>query len=222
MDGIFITGTDTGVGKTVVSAGLLKLLHGTRKVVYWKPIQTGTIIGDDTKTVKAYTELPPECFLEPTYKFAEPVSPYHAATKWGKKIELDLLLSKFSDAKKNGLFVIVEGAGGIMVPYGENLMQIDLIKKLGIPILIVAEDRVGTINHTVLTVNAARKENIPILGVVLTKSRKNLGNAESVALFGKVPIIAELDNTEDAKTVVAQVGCDEQLRGLLKVDQLPA
>jgi dethiobiotin synthetase len=220
MDGVFVTGTDTGVGKTTVAAGLLKLMHGTKKVAYWKPVQTGTIVGDDTETVKELTGLPSECFVEATYRFPEPISPYHAATKWGKKIELDALEKVFITEKRDK-FLIVEGAGGIMVPLGEGVLQIELIKRLKLPLLIVAEDRVGTINHTILTLSAARKENIPILGVVLTRSRKNLGNAESIAVFGKVRILAELDNTEDSKSVLAQVGTDSKLREMLSVDHLP-
>lgn len=221
MDGIFITGTDTGVGKTVVAAGLLKLLLGSKKVVYWKPIQTGTIVGDDTKTVRGLTDLKEEYFIEPTYRFAEPLAPHQAASTWGKKIELDVLQNVFDQAKAAGQFLVVEGAGGLLLPLSDDTLQIDFIKNLKIPLIIVAEDRVGSINHSVLTINAARDAKIPILGMILTRSRKNLGNAESIAKFGKVPVLAEFDATEDSRTLVAQVGANQSLRDLFSVGILP-
>lgn len=221
MDGVFITGTDTGVGKTIVASGLLKLLVGTKKAAYWKPVQTGTIMGDDTRTVKSLTDLQEEYFLPPTYRFAEPLSPHHAATKWGKKIELDVLFNAFEEARKSGRFLVIEGAGGILVPLGENVLQIDLIKKLKTPLIIVAEDRVGAINHVMLTAKAARDAHIPLLGVVLTRSRKSLGNAESIARFANIPILAELDSSEDSRTLVAQAGANQVLRDILSVDVLP-
>lgn len=222
MDGVFVTGTDTGVGKTTFCAGLLKLIQGSRKVVYWKPVQTGTIIGDDTNVVKELTQLKNEYFVNPGYRFPDPVSPHMAAKKWGQSVDLNFLSKMFEDSKQNNDFVIVEGAGGLLVPLNDNVLQIDLIKKLGLPLIIVGEDRVGAINQTLLTLNAARAAGIAVLGVVLTKSRKNLGNAEPIAQFGNVDILAEFDPSEDSRTLLAQVGGHEGLRDLFKVKSLPA
>jgi len=88
MDGIFVTATCTEVGKTTISAGLLRLMHGHRKVAYWKPIQTGTVIGDDTNDVKELTEFGKEYFLDPVYRLPETLAPYLAARAFGKKIDL--------------------------------------------------------------------------------------------------------------------------------------
>ena len=221
MDGVFVIGTDTGVGKSIVCAGLLKLVVGTKEIVYWKPIQTGTIVGDDTKAVKSLTDLADGYFLAPNYRFPEPLSPHMAASKWGKRIELDSLEATYRAAREQKKFVLVEGAGGILVPFNDQTLQIDFIKRLKLPLIIVSQDRVGAINQCLLTLNAARAEKIEVLGIILTRSRQTLGNAEAIKQFGKVEILAELDPTEDSRTVVAQVGANSRLRELFAVSALP-
>ncbi len=221
MKSVFVIGVDTGVGKTTVSAGILKLLHGTCKVRYWKPIQTGTIVGDDTATVIGVTQFEPDCYANPGYRFAEPVSPHVAARKWGKTIDLELLQKTFEQHVKDGYFVIVEGAGGLLAPLNDHELQIDLVKRLGIPVLLVSEDRVGAINQTLLTVKAAREAKIDVLGVILTRSRRTFGNAESIAHFGKVEVLAEIDPSEDIRNAIAQVGGDPKLRKLFGAGNLP-
>ncbi len=223
MEGVFVTGTDTGVGKTVICAGLLKLMTSSQKQqpIYWKPVQTGTIVGDDTKAVKSLTALGPEFFWEPSYRFPEPLSPHMAAQKWGKTVELDVLKKAYADRKNKNNFIIIEGAGGILVPLNETTLQINLIKELGLPVLLVSEDRVGAINQTLLTVNAARAANIPILGIILTKARKTLGNAEAINQFGKVEILAQFDPTEDSRRIVGEVGTDGRLRELFELSSFP-
>jgi len=199
----------------------LKLLYGSRKVCYWKPVQTGTIVSDDTRDAKVLTSLPDDCFVEPTYRFAEPVAPYLAAKKWGKSIELDELFRAYDEKHRQGYFMVVEGAGGLLVPFNEKALQIDLIKRLNLTVLYVSEDRVGAINQTLLTLRVAREEKLTTLGVVLTRSRRTFGNAESIAHFGKVEIVAEFDPADDVKTLVAQVGANQRLRELFKVPVLP-
>lgn len=222
MDGLFIVGVDTGVGKSVICAGLMKLLYGSRKVCYWKPIQTATIVSDDTVTLKKLLDLPEDCFMPPAYRFAEPLSPYMAAKKWGKKIEIDTLTKALDERKKQGYFVIAEGAGGLLVPFNETELQIHLLKQVtNFGVIFVSEDRVGAINQTLLTVNAAREAKLNVLGVVLTKSRRTFGNAESISHFGRVEILAEFDPVDDARTLVAQVGGHNRLRKLLGITPLP-
>lgn len=220
QSGIFVIGTDTGVGKTIVCSGLVKLLHGQRKVCYWKPIQTGTIVGDDTKAARALTDLGPENFMDPVYRFPEPLSPHMAAKKWGKTVDLDVITKFYHDNRKDR-FVIIEGAGGVLVPLNEKHLQVDLFKALKLPILIVTEDRVGAINQTLLTLDFLRDEKLEVLGVVMTRARRTLGNAEAIALFGKVEVLAEFDPTEDARTVVGQVGANSRLREMFNMSKLP-
>ncbi|MBI1862308.1 MAG: dethiobiotin synthase [Deltaproteobacteria bacterium] len=218
MEGVFVTGTDTGVGKTTVCAGLLKAIYGSKEVVYWKPVQTGTIVGDDTREVKAMTQLPDACFKEPSYRFPDPVSPHMAAEKWGKTIELDKLVADFQSSKQ---FQIVEGAGGILVPFNDSVLQIDFIKKIGLPVIIVGQDRVGAINHTLLTLDACRKGGIPIKGVILTRCRMTLGNGPVISKFGQVEVLATFTPTDDPKSLVAQVASNTRLRQLFNVAPLP-
>lgn len=221
MSGVFVIGVDTGVGKTIVSAGLMVLLNGTRKLEYWKPVQTGTIVGDDTTEVKNLTSLNAESFAEPVYRFPDPISPHMAAKKWNKEIELKQLTAHLKEREGKGSFLVVEGAGGLLVPFNEKELQIDFIRATGFPVIIVAQDRVGAINQTLLTARVAREEKINILGVILTRSRGQFGNAESIATFGKLEILAEFPPTDDKRSLVGQVGGNERLRALFKVPKLP-
>jgi dethiobiotin synthetase len=221
MDGVIVTGVDTGVGKTVVCAGLMKMLQGTGKVCYWKPIQTGTIIGDDTVEVRKMTDIPADNFIEPAYRFAEPLSPYMAAKKWGKRVDLSELAAKKAEAAKKFQFMIVEGAGGLLVPFNEKELQSDFMLQLGFPLLIVAEDRVGAINQTLLTLEKAKALGLKILGVILTRARGTFGNAECISSFGKTEIVAQLSPSENQKSIIAEVGGDKRLRQLFNLPQLP-
>lgn len=220
MEGVFVTGADTNVGKTVISAGLLKLVHGSHKATYWKPVQTGTIVGDDTSDVQSMTEFGAECFMEPAYRFPEPLAPRHAAQKWGKQVEMGVLEKAFQNRPQDRI-MIVEGAGGLLVPLNDEHTQRDLMKRLGLPLIIVSEDRVGSINHTLLTIEACRHENLKVLGVILTKSKGTFGNAESIAHFGKVEILAEISPIEDPRALVAQVSCHPRLRKIFGVAPIP-
>lgn len=221
MEGVFITGIDTDVGKTAVSAGLLKLLQSYRKACYWKPIQTGTIVSDDTREVQNITGLGPEFFVEPAYRFAEPVAPHVAAKKWGQKIDVQWMAKIFGEKTKEGNFLIVEGAGGLLVPLNETDLLIDFMDRIRLPIIFVAEDRLGAINQTLLSLRVAREKGLEVLGAVLTRSRRTFGNADSIAHFGKVEILAELEQSEDPKNIVAQIGGHKRLRELFNVPQLP-
>src|SRR5262245_3565392 len=108
--GVFVIGVDTGVGKTTLCAGLLKMLVGARKVAYWKPVQTGTIVGDDTKDIRKATQLSEDYFVEPSYRFPDPLSPHFAARKWGKTLDTKVIVDAFEQAKRDKGFLIIEGA----------------------------------------------------------------------------------------------------------------
>jgi dethiobiotin synthase len=221
MDGVFLLGTDTGVGKTSVSAGILKIIHGTHKVCYWKPVQNNTIVADDTSDIKTLTSLPDDCFVEPAYRFAEPLSPRMAAKKWGKSIDVEAMGKTFDEKVREGNFVVVEGAGGLLVPFSDTHLQVDFIKRLRIPVILVGSDKVGTINQALLSINYMREAKVPCLGVILTRSRAQFGNAENISHFGKTEILAELAPSEDVRNVVAQVGGNDRLRDLFRVASMP-
>jgi dethiobiotin synthetase len=154
VKGYFVTGTDTGVGKTVVST----LLAVGRKAHYWKPIQTGCREGRDADFVAKF--LGREKVLAEAYAFAEPLSPHWAAEEEGAEIELARLARPLPPG------TIIEGAGGALVPVRPGMLMVDLILALGAPALVVASTRLGTINHTLLTLEALRARGIEIAGVV--------------------------------------------------------
>lgn len=184
----FVTGTDTNVGKTVVSAMLTLGLSA----VYWKPIQSGLDTITDTEYVRQVTELDQAHFLPERYRLTEPLSPHASAAIDGVKISLtDFELPKTIEKQH----LIVEGAGGLMVPLNDRHYVIDLIKYLKLPVCLVARSTLGTINHTLLSIAQLRREEIPILGVILN-GELNPGNREAIAYYGKVPIIGELDRLE--------------------------
>ncbi len=221
MNGVFVIGVDTNVGKTTVSAGIVKMLYGSKTVRYWKPVQTGTIVGDDTTDIKAATELPGECFMEPAYRFTDPLSPHFAAKKWNKVINLEEMVKTALAELKDGTFLVMEGAGGLLVPYNEKELQIDFLAKVGLPLLIVTNDRVGAINQTLLTLHECERQNLKVLGVIVTKARGNLGNAEAISHFGKVEVLAEFPTTEDSLALIGKVSGNARLRKLFGLSALP-
>jgi dethiobiotin synthetase len=180
---LFVTGTDTNVGKTLVSA-LLTL--GT-KGKYWKPIQTGSDI--DRVWIKDTTKLSDDHFYPETYKLTEPLSPHAAAEIDG----ISIVTSNINlPAHNNGDILIVEGAGGLLVPLNKHDFMVDLIKKLELPVLLVARSGLGTINHTLLSLQLIRQYRIPFLGVVLNGER-NRGNRAAIEKYGRVEVLAEIE-----------------------------
>lgn len=217
MKGIFIIGTDTGVGKTVVCAGLLRMAQGLKKAVYWKPVQTGVLRGDDTAEVKSLSALDPSCVINPAFRFPETLSPYKAAEKWGKTIELDGLMGTVINETESGHFMIVEGAGGVLVPYGRQLLQRDFIKATGFPVILVGRDKVGVINQALLTLSALKDANIPCLGVILTHSTGNSGNGDAIKELANTEVLLELLPKEDKRILVAEVERTEKLRKIIGI-----
>jgi dethiobiotin synthetase len=181
-DAFFITGTGTDVGKTVVSGILLTGLEAK----YWKPIQSGE--PSDTNFLRKITGLPDENFIAERHVFEHPVSPHLAAKLSGKQIEL----KDFELPEHPNSHLIVEGAGGLLVPLNEQHLMIDLIDHLQLPVIIVAQSGLGTINHTLLTVNALNARHIPILGVVMN-GELHESNREAIEHFGKVSVIAQCE-----------------------------
>ena len=178
----FLTGTDTEVGKTVVCAWLM--VH--YQYCYWKPIQSG-MDSPDTKTIQKITGFDNSFFFPPAYELQQPLSPHESAKRDG----IDIELTNFSLPQKEGK-IIVEGAGGILVPINEKYFIVDIIKKLELPILLVARSGLGTINHTLLTVNELKKRNLPLRGIILN-GEKNQSNKEAVEKYSGVSVVSELE-----------------------------
>lgn len=183
---IFITGTDTNIGKTLIASWLC--LH--TGAGYFKPIQTGSVTETDTKFVARLTPVTihPEKYLFPT-----PVSPHLAAQLANATIELQHITLP---SQQN---LIVEGAGGVLVPLNHQYMMSDLIKQLQIPVLIIASSQLGTINHTCLTLAALRQHNIHVLGIIMN-GPANPENKKALEIYGKTQVLAEFLPLETIST----------------------
>ena len=183
---IFITGTDTDVGKTVISSILAVGLDAH----YWKPVQSG-LDDCDTDPVKKNTGFSDESFFPERFRLNAPLSPHISASLDGISIGLD----DFNPPEKYER-LIVEGAGGVMVPLNKNDFMADLMKKLGFPVIIVARSGLGTINHTLLTIDYLRKKGVDIFGVVMN-GEKNSENREAIEHYGKVMVIGEISEIKN-------------------------
>jgi len=188
MNGYFVTGTDTNVGKTVLSALLVAALDG----VYWKPIQTGAVEGTDRDSVRAWTEASEDRLPVERYRFDPPVSPHLAARQAGVRIDLE---NFHLPAGPKGRRWIVEGAGGVMVPLNERDLMRDLIQRIGFPAIVAARTALGTINHTLLTLAALREERLPVYGVALIGD-ENLENRRAIEYYGDVRILGRIPRLE--------------------------
>jgi dethiobiotin synthetase len=185
--GLFLTGTDTDIGKTVVAAWLMSGLG----MDYWKPVQSGLEGETDTEAVRRLTGLPDERFHSSAFETRTPASPHLSARLDGVEIRMNSFLLPDSPRP-----VLVEGAGGLLVPLNDDALMIDLIVQLGLPVVLVARSGLGTINHTLLSVEALRSRNLPLVGVVMN-GLPNEPNREAVETYGRVPVIGQLPHMDD-------------------------
>lgn len=187
-----VTGTGTGVGKTIVSALILTRYGKRGQLAYWKPIATGSEEESDTRTVVRLAPRGVEVLPE-VYSYGPPVSPHLAARLARRPIEPALVVEAFvahaaGSAERN---LLVEGVGGLLVPLTDRgLLLADLLAELHLPLLVVASSQLGTINHTLLTLEAARARRLLVAGVVLSGPR-NPENRAAIERFGKVEVLAE-------------------------------
>lgn len=177
---IFVTGTDTNVGKTVISSWLC--LH--TGYAYFKPIQTGSITGIDSNIIKNLTIN--NIIYKENFIYKTPVSPHLAAILERKNININ----KINFIKYNN--VVIEGAGGVLVPINKNFFMVDLIKRSKANVILVAKSVLGSINHTLLTLEALRARNISILGVIvnLASDHSYKDYIKTIEFYGGVKILA--------------------------------
>lgn len=193
MKAVFITGTDTDVGKTFISALFTKAWNAN----YWKPIQTGLqSCQGDTETVQELTNLPEDQFERPQVELSIPLSPWMAARNENKpqtRVNEIEIPAKFLKSSRP---LIVEGAGGLFVPINETEITTDLILHLGIPVILVARSGLGTINHTLLSLEHLKNRGIHKVYVVLN-GPTNADNAEAIKKFSKgIKIIANIPHSK--------------------------
>ncbi|QAY76486.1 dethiobiotin synthase [Sphingosinicella sp. BN140058] len=182
---LVVTGTDTGIGKTLFSAALA----GALRAAYWKPIQAGLEDGSDSDTVAALA--PRATILPEAYRLTTPCSPHRAAELDGVEIDLDRLVPPAADP------LVIEGAGGALVPVTRHCLYADLFARWQYPVVIVARTALGTINHTLLTIEALRARNVPILGIAFSG-----------------------DAVEDSEATIAAIGGVKRLGRLPHLDSL--
>jgi dethiobiotin synthetase len=180
---IFITGIGTGIGKTVTAAILTEKLNAD----YWKPIQSGDLDDSDTLKVKALISNDKTVFHPETYRLTQPYSPHKSAAIDG--IEIDI--NAFSVPETDNI-LIIEGAGGLMVPLNDNDLMIDLIKKLDAEVILVSQNYLGSINHTILSWKALQQEAIPIKGIIFNgeadaESERYILQYTGLHLLGRIP-----------------------------------
>jgi len=228
--GIFISGTDTGVGKTIVAAAIaLSLRKAGLRVAVLKPVTSGAVLIDG-RLVSEDAELlrwasgcsAPYWDIAP-YLLREPLAPSESAAREGVVIELFPVREAFERLSANHDFVIVEGAGGLLVPLAKNLLVADLVVELSLPLLIIARPNLGTVNHTLMTCECARSRGIEVLGVVINGQPAQPDMAEEYAArviseYSAVPVLAVLPRFSEAneKAIV------ESMEELMKKQPLAA
>jgi dethiobiotin synthetase len=185
---IVVTGTDTNIGKTVFAAGLTGLLAGA----YWKPVQAGLEGETDTDTVRRLTGLGPEHFLPEAWRLKLPASPHLAAEREGLEIDSGSLRVPGADRP-----LIIEGAGGLMVPINRRELFIDVFARWGFPVVLCARTALGTLNHTLLSIEALRRRSIPVMGIALigdahVDNERTLPEISGIPLLGRLPFLDPL------------------------------
>tara|TARA_B100000963_G_scaffold83286_1_gene70998 strand:+ start:3526 stop:4182 length:657 start_codon:yes stop_codon:yes gene_type:complete len=182
-----VCGTDTDIGKTLISAFLVRGLNS----FYWKPIQSGIDNETDSEFVQRISEVSNEKILKEAYIFSNPVSPHWAAEIDKVKIQKSAL--NLPEIDQN---LVIETAGGLMVPITRDFLQIDQIKIWDLPVIIVCRSSLGTLNHTLLSIEALRKRKIKILGLIIN-GEKHFDNPKTLKTFSNLPVIAEFPLIED-------------------------
>ncbi len=189
---IVVTGTDTGIGKTVFAAGLTALLDG----IYWKPVQSGIEEETDSEIVARLAGLSPERVLPEAWRLKEPLSPHRAAELDGVEIDADTLTLPVTERS-----LVVEGAGGLMVPVNRRTLYVDIFARWAASVVLCARTGLGTINHTLLSIEALRARSVPLLGVTfigdeMADTQRTIAEIGKVRVLGRLPRLDPL--TPDA------------------------
>lgn len=179
---IFVTGIGTGIGKTIVSAVLVEKL----KADYWKPVQSGDLDDSDTAKVKSLVTNTTSVFHPEAYGLSQPFSPHKSAAIDGIRIDLQKIVLPVTNNK-----LIIEGAGGLMVPLDGRLLMIDLIKQLDAEVILVSQNYLGSINHTLLSIYVLKKEQIPVKGIIFN-GLKDIYSKEFILEYSGLKLLGHL------------------------------
>lgn len=197
--GLFVTGTDTGVGKTVITAAIAAALRADgMDAGVWKPVQTGARLGSgntDAERLARMTGIDERPERIASYSFEQPLAPMLAARHSGVSLRLEDILAAGGTVADRYDAMMIEGAGGVAVPLTDDALVVDLISELRVPVLIVARSGLGTVNHTLLTAALLRQRRIPIAGVVMNDygaepdDPSSATNAELIEHFGALQVL---------------------------------
>jgi dethiobiotin synthetase len=201
MSVLIVTGTDTGIGKTVFAAGLA----GALGAYYWKPIQAGVDPEGDKETVAALSGLPSTRILPEAFRLTTPASPHLAARIDGVTIALDQLPLPQVDGP-----LVVEGAGGVLVPISETLLMADLFAHWGQPVILCARTGLGTINHSLLSIEALRSRGAQLAGIAFigdphAENERIVPQLAGVPSLGRLPHLDRLDPASLAAAFAANI-----------------
>jgi len=195
---IFVTGIGTGVGKTLISAILVEKF----KADYWKPVQSGDLDHSDTMFVKNLVSNRQSQFHPESYKLTQPFSPHKSAAIDGIKIDPEMINLPRTDNT-----LIIEGAGGVMVPLNERYLIIDLIKKLESSVILVSKNYLGSINHTLLSINALKQYQIPIKGIIFN-GNKDIYTKEFILDYTGVESLGHIPDFDKMDKKAILKACD--------------
>ncbi|NDB67695.1 MAG: ATP-dependent dethiobiotin synthetase BioD [Methylocystaceae bacterium] len=179
---VVIAGTSTNVGKTVFAAALVNAF----KASYWKPVQSGLTEETDSQTVERLSGSLPQSILPEAYRLNRPISPHLAAKDDGVEIDPSRLVLPTGITR-----LVIEMAGGVMVPLSEELLSIDLMATWGLPVILVASTVLGTINHSLLSIEAMRRRGIVLHGIVFVGDEVDPVQ-KSISKFGEIKILGRM------------------------------
>lgn len=212
-NGIFVTGSDTGVGKTVVAGAIAAAVKiQGMDVGVMKPIATGArevdgkLVSEDAEYLKNIIDSTDGDDIINPIRFKPAIAPTLAARQAGVGIELDKVWDAFTVLSGKHDFVVVEGIGGLMVPVGGDLFVADMALKMNLPIVIVCKYRVGAINHTLLTVECAKAGNLQIKGLIINMFNDDKDFLSEIEKFASVPILGTIPQREDVSVVKCSYG----------------
>ncbi|GLV24141.1 dethiobiotin synthase [Sphingobium sp. Cam5-1] len=202
MTRFVVTGTDTDIGKTVFAAGLA----GALGAYYWKPVQAGIDPEGDKETVARLGNLPLTHIVPEAYRLTTPASPHLAARIDGVEVRLDKLALPQVDGP-----LVVEGAGGVLVPVSETLLMADLFAHWQLPVILCARTALGTINHSLLSVEALRSRGVPLAGIAFIGDPHE-ENERIIPLLTKVPSLGRLPRLDPLDAASLRAAFAENIR----------
>ncbi len=202
--GVFVTGSDTGVGKTVIAGAIAAAIkaHGL-DVGVMKPVASGAkeidgkLVSEDVVYLKKMVDSTDDDDLVNPIRLKPPIAPTMAASKSGIQIDIDKVWKAYEVLSNRHDFVVVEGIGGLMVPVDDTLFVADLVCKMDLPLVIVVRDCLGTINHTLLTVEYAKSRNIRIKGIIINMLKGDDGFVREIEKYSSVPVLGTIPFNEN-------------------------